>query len=268
MSTVSLTEALSRGHGTWRSFTCPSHPDANPSARVNVQSGKWVCMVCGAKGTVDGHIPDVDWMLEQALEGLGDGPGTKPESWLDQYDSGPVPHYWLSRFSEEVCRTFRLGWDQRYQQPCYPLRAHNGLPLGVVRRNIDDPDGPKYKYPRGVNTSGLLFGVKEAQQTDVLLLVEGAMDVCAVREAGHDALGTYGSRLYDKQVEQIAGLAPRVVYIAYDMDRAGKDGAFHAERDLQKVGVMAWAVEWNDRYKDLGEMDLDTRCNTLAKILA
>lgn len=267
MSTVTLSEAIAKGHGTWRSFTCPAHPDANPSARVNVQTGKWVCMVCGAKGTTANHVPDPDWMLEQALEGLADPAGTKSESWLDQYDSGPVHEYWLSRFSEDACRTFRLGWDAVRQQPCYPIRAMNGLPIGVVRRNIDS-DGPKYKYPRGVNTSGLLFGVKEAQQTDQLLLVEGAMDVVAVREVGHDAVGTYGSRLYDKQIDHIVGLEPRVVYIAYDMDRAGKDGGFQAERALKRAGIMAWAVEWNDRWKDLGEMDLQTRYNTLTKILA
>ena len=268
MSTVTLSEVLAKGSGTWRSFTCPVHADANPSARVNVQTGKWVCMVCGAKGTTANHEVDVDWMLEQSLEGLNEEHGTKAESWLDQYDSGPVHPYWLSRFSEEVCRVFRLGWDTVRQQPCYPLRAHTGLPLGVVRRNVDDPDGPKYKYPRGANTSGLLFGVMEAQQTERLLLVEGAMDVVAVRECGHDAVGTYGSKLYSKQIDQIVALEPRVVYIAYDMDRAGRDGGFHAERDLQRAGIMAWRVEWNDRWKDLGEMDLRTRCNTLTNILA
>lgn len=268
MSHVSLEQAVARGHGTWRSFTCPVHADTNPSARVNIQSGKWVCMVCGAKGTVEGHVPDPDWMLDEALDGLDDEIQTKPESWLDQFDSGPVPHYWLSRFSEPICRTFRLGWDPVRQQPCYPLRAANGLPLGVVRRNIDDPMGPKYKYPYGVNTSALLSGMSEAQQTDVLFLVEGYMDVCAVREAGHDAVGSYGARLYSKQVEQIVALEPRVVYIAYDMDRAGAEGSFHAERDLSRAGVLAGRVTWDARWKDLGEMDLEARCNTLAKILA
>jgi len=130
MTTVTLDQALSRGHGKWRSFTCPVHDDTNPSARVNVETGKWVCMSCGAKGGIEGYVPDYDRMLEDALEALDQESLEKPESWLDQFD-GPG-EYWLSRFSEDVCRVYRLGYDWLGDQPCYPIRALNGRPLGVV----------------------------------------------------------------------------------------------------------------------------------------
>jgi DNA primase len=152
--------------------------------------------------------------------------------------------------------------------PCYPIRNMSGLPLGIVHRNIDDPGGPKYKYPRGVKKTELLFGVKELAQSDVLFLVEGAMDVCAVREAGHDAVGSYGSLLDACQVAQIVALQPRVVWIAYDMDKAGHKGAGAAEWALGLEGIMAKRMFWNDDYKDLGEMDLEIRSSTLSKVLA
>jgi len=268
VTTVRLDKALPKAHGIWTSFTCPVHEDANPSARVNVNTGKWVCMSCGAKGNTKGYVPDIDRLLEEGLLMLQEADGGKTESWLDQFDSGPVHEYWLSRFSEEVCRAYRLGWDGTKQQPCYPIRNNNGLPLGVVHRNIDDPEGPKYKYPKGVSKSSLLFGVKELVKSDYLILVEGAMDVCAVREAGHDAVGSYGSLLDPKQVSEIVSLQPRCVLVAYDMDRVGHVGAGKAEWALNLAGVYTKRMFWDDVFKDLGEMDSETRSSTLSKALA
>ena len=72
-------------------------------------------------------------------------------------------------------------------------------------------------------------------------------------------------------------LPRRIVSLDAEVDaflRRG-DGAFlyiaptrRKLRDLQRAGIMAWRVEWNDRWKDLGEMDIRTRCNTLTNILA
>lgn len=38
------------GHGRWRSALCPFHDDRHPSLRVNVETGAFRCMACGAKG--------------------------------------------------------------------------------------------------------------------------------------------------------------------------------------------------------------------------
>jgi DNA primase len=39
------------GRGRWRSASCPFHDDAHPSLRVNLESGAFRCMACGAKGS-------------------------------------------------------------------------------------------------------------------------------------------------------------------------------------------------------------------------
>lgn len=39
-----------RGHSAWRDALCPFHDDSHPSLRVNVQTGAFRCMVCGASG--------------------------------------------------------------------------------------------------------------------------------------------------------------------------------------------------------------------------
>jgi len=38
------------GRGIWRSARCVFHCDHNPSLRVNVQTGAFKCMSCGAHG--------------------------------------------------------------------------------------------------------------------------------------------------------------------------------------------------------------------------
>ncbi len=38
------------GRKAWRSTLCCFHKDSNPSLRVNVETGAYRCMACGAKG--------------------------------------------------------------------------------------------------------------------------------------------------------------------------------------------------------------------------
>ena len=39
-----------QGRGIWRDAICPFHQDTRPSLRVNVATGAYRCMVCGAHG--------------------------------------------------------------------------------------------------------------------------------------------------------------------------------------------------------------------------
>lgn len=38
------------GRGKWKSALCPFHEDTNPSLRINIDSGGFRCMACGAHG--------------------------------------------------------------------------------------------------------------------------------------------------------------------------------------------------------------------------
>jgi hypothetical protein len=38
------------GKGEWRDAICPFHQDSHPSLRINVNSGGFRCMACGAHG--------------------------------------------------------------------------------------------------------------------------------------------------------------------------------------------------------------------------
>lgn len=263
---ITLEQALATGHGQWRSFTCPIHDDRSPSARVNVATGKWVCMSCGARGKADAVVSDLRLEFRYLVERLDARPAPKPESWLDQFDAAGVHPYWLSRFSEATARRYRLGYDLSRGRPCYPVRDEHGQPLGVTHRNLSD-DGPKYRYPKGVVTSHYLFGAHELDDPDVVVLVEGATAALALADVGVPAVGSYGSVLHRKQAMQLTGV--RKVLVAYDEDKAGRKGAADAVLQLKALGMPTVRVRWDgDRWNDPGDMDPATRSEIFSQALA
>lgn len=261
---ITIEEALKNGRGDWRSFTCPVHDDNSPSARVNVNTGKWVCMSCGAKGksdeamaalSVDDRITYIRKLLEGATV------TTKSERQLDIYDIVGPGKYWLSRFSAEACEEFRLGMDGDY--PVYPVRDEGGNLMGMVRRNPYD-ERPKYIYPKGIVTSNYLFGYEKADcYNQRLVLVEGAPDVIAAWEAGVTAVGSYGSHLSDRQALLIDRLGPSEVMVAYDTDRAGREGIRSAVRTLLGRGIPAFPIP-DHPYHDVAEMAKNFRKRILS----
>ena len=61
------------GRGHWRSALCPFHNDSRPSLRVNVETGAYRCMACGAKGgdVLDYHRARHGLSFVQAAHDLG-----------------------------------------------------------------------------------------------------------------------------------------------------------------------------------------------------
>jgi DNA primase len=61
------------GRGAWRSALCPFHDDHRPSLRVNVESGGFRCMVCGARGgdVIDFHRRRHGVSFSTAAKALG-----------------------------------------------------------------------------------------------------------------------------------------------------------------------------------------------------
>lgn len=62
-----------RGRGGWRDALCPFHQDSRPSLRVNVESGAFKCMACGASGgdLVDFHRLRHGLSFVEAARALG-----------------------------------------------------------------------------------------------------------------------------------------------------------------------------------------------------
>jgi hypothetical protein len=275
---ITLEDALATGYGTWRSFDCPSHEASHPTARVNVLTGKWVCMSCGAKGSAENYEPDPDRLLDAALKAVDEMDKRRdyPESWLDQFDHHTPGAYWLSRFSEATCRIYRLGWDSLEKQAVYPFRDDDGTVLGVVRR-ARPGEHPKYRYPPGVDAHKHLFGYHLARFAEVLVLTEGAPDAAAVTDVADllaletgmtwAPLGCYGKVLHPAQITLIHRLRPRYIVLGFNGDDAGERGQWVADQRLGRQGLIAHQAELPPT-KDLGDLSPVRRMRTLLQALA
>lgn len=269
----------------------PEHTDHRPSASIYVgepvkrmrggkietrMPGVWTCYSCHRAGrisndAIENYTPSTDRNLEvltadlEALESAG--PRCYPESWLDLFD---FPHpYWRERFSEETIERHRLGYDFAQDALTYPFRDPAGRVLGVVYRTLDqDATGWKYKYPRGIDKSTLLYGYSQARQEDVetVVLVEGALDAIAVDEAGYTALAIYGSRMSEPQALLLRRLYPEKLIFCFDNDAAGEAALQHCfwSGELMMPGFDFRKVSFPSGTKDIAELDLASRKQVLA----
>jgi DNA primase len=188
------------------------------------------------------------------------------ESYLDMFDSNGPGEYWSNRFSLDACQRFRLGYDEAKEKSVYPIRDSNGRLLGLVYRNFPG-EKPKYRYPKGVRTSELLFNWDRVPANTPIVLVEGAPDVIALWEVGVPAIGSYGARLLPAQQRLLSRLSPSVVIVAYDMDQAGHQGSRQAIEALMRLGIPAVRAWWRG-YNDVGEMPGEIARDTIEKTLA
>jgi len=264
-----LSEAITKGHGTERTFLCPVHGDSRPSASLNIIKQKWVCYTCGAHGGLTGEdaLMEPDylqmklWFTEKLEEKR-----VYPEAWLARWDAGPVHPYWTARVGDDAARHFRLGADPAADAVTYPLRRTDGAVLGVVRRRLQPDGGPKYLYPKGIDVGRLLFNYSPVRRTAVVL-VEGALDAIALWNVGVEAFAIYGSRLGAEQVRLIDRIDPDYVFTAFDNDDAG----YRAHRDVEQamrhrlVSRITWPASWG---KDVDEIGPARLKNVVHDVLA
>jgi hypothetical protein len=263
-----LTEAVTKGRGTERPFLCPVHGDSRPSASLNIIKQKWICYTCGAHGNLSGEhaLMEPDylqmklWLMDKLEENR-----VYPEAWLSRWDAGPIHPYWLRRVGEDAARHFRLGFDGARDAVTYPLRGTDGSVLGVVRRSLEG-DGPKYRYPKGIDIGRLLFNFSPVRRSCVVL-VEGALDAIALWNVGVEAFAVYGSRLSDHQINLIDRIDPDYVFTCFDNDDAGYSAHVQVERGMphRLVQRLRWPASWG---KDIDEIGLDRRRRVVHEVLA
>lgn len=256
MRALSLAEALRYGRGVERPFLCPEHGDSRPSASVNIIKGKWICYTCHAHGVLGGEalLAEPDYLtMKLWLDTKLAEDTIYPESWLSRWDAGPVHPYWLRRVGEGAARRFRLGYDAEADAVTYPLRDARGRVLGVVRRPLGG-EGPKYKYPVGVDVGRQLFNYTP-ECREAVVLTEGALDAVALWNVGVDAFAIYGSRLSPAQVNLIDRIDPEFVYTCFDQDDAGWNAHLEAERAFRHrlVTRLSWPRAWGGDIDEIGE---------------
>lgn len=308
----------------WQAL-CPFHEDSSPSFSVNIRKGLYICYACGAKGNMkqlakhfndqepanqSASLNEVSESIQQLSEQLQQ---KKRELFDIPYPSRyigneMVEKYWVGYrdIRAKAVKEYRLGYDEIEEDAIIPLADINGRIQGLVRRTNSqtkiDLDYPKYKYPKGLKISEILFGADVAVNrfnekfyqpfASVLVICEGAIDAMAVPHLmqswsrGSSSTGrsvaygekrrrlagvaVLGARMSATQAQIVKRIAPNLILIATDKDRAGLLAEIQITESLRKLrlGIPMASVEWNaSQGKDMAELQNDVRCMAIERAI-
>ena len=168
---------------------------------------------------------------------------------------GPFP----SGLGTKLEDTLRQVASWREGAMVFPLRTFSGTLGGLELRDLQK-NITHHVFESVGEFSPLWLGFSNSQmeilwKTGVLWLVEGLFDAVALRhllgrEGAVWAAGT--ARLTDAQIECVRRFAQKV-YLAFDMDKPGRQGQARALRALEELGVPVLSVEWRGS-KDFGHL--------------
>lgn len=282
----------SRSGNEWACL-CPFHDEKGASFSINIEKGLFICYACDERGnfaklaahlgvggyggfgpgaddpglaaaTARKRIPEV----EEALEATADQK-LFPIDWIEWWQQD-AKNGWAERgiTDPKVLADFQLGYAIEDDALIIPLHDHHGRPIGVVRRfRNPPPDVAKYKYPKGVKISHVLYGFAQAasvERLDQLVVVEGSIDALKAWSFGTPAVAILGARASQRQVELIESLAPTSLVLMLDADRAGRVAEKHLVEDLRDSGiVLRRPSQWPAGCKDVGEMSSHQFTNAL-----
>ena len=247
---------------------CPLHEDRTPSLSVNLNSGLWVCFSCGEKGTVqklaricDGELDESELAIRSAkaqaspyYEEPPDFTALANELHLRALEQRPeaLVRYFAEKGLHGLALShFRLGWDGgRISQPYFD----DGTCIAIKYRF---PDGFK-TYEQGSRTA--LYNLDSVRGKPTVVVCEGESDTHAVwselvRRGITDpaVCGVPGASKSQSQWE-VWGLDlmwAKRVYVLFDADDAGDNGADRAIEVLGEKAVRVRPVRGNDAAEHL-----------------
>ncbi len=192
------------------------------------------------------------------------GLGYAPNS---PYGKAPLCEHLMSKgFTPFEIRTAFLGgenkngrlYDMFRNRLMFPVFDVNGEVVAFSGRRLNEDDERKY-----INTSDtpvfkkskILFGLNFAKNSEEgkLILCEGAPDAIAMHQAGFDnAIATLGTAITPEHARVIARYC-RTVYLAYDIDKAGRRATLKGIDLLNQVGVDTKIINLGTEAKDPDE---------------
>lgn len=285
---VGIDVSRCRGDGNCK-VICPRchHTHTNPSQRdtdlsVNLENGGWQCHRCGWKSGLTAERMNRDgWLTGRHMQGVKREAPKARQVTRELHTAEAVEAQLPGTLEQRAIDWLRDRGISREVADAYGLRSRgdilhspyfvNGALVNVKTRNMVQKKGG-FGQTKGAARS--LFGVDLAMGQDTIVIVEGEMDVLAVREAGWYAVscpdganGTHtnadtgevtvaaiGKKLdafYEATSAKLLASAKQIL-IATDSDMEGQ-----AFRDgmLEVLDPMkCWLVTWPKDCKDANDV--------------
>ena len=269
---------------------CPYHKhgqERRPSCGIRKSDGIVNCLACGKTVGIDEMIAncfgysdpvwgyrwlisnfstisveqraDIELDLDRHSKPTVNAPYFVPVDELDSYRY-IHPYMYERGLTDEIIGYFDIGYDKTTDSITFPVRywgcVNFGRCLFVAKRNIKTK---RFDLPKNIGKP--LYGLYEIwgacmQQTTTELLpevyvCEGLFDCLRLWCNGKYAVAGFGCLYSDYQLKLLEGLPTRKLILAFDNDKAGKDGADRVRRSI-KNKIITEVVLPSGR-KDIGE---------------
>lgn len=173
-----------------------------------------------------------------------------------------VLDYFKSRNIDVSGSPLKYLYHNSKKRVVLPIRDEYNSLVGAVGRSTLKTTFKTYNY-FGVKTSRCLAGLECCNASNKILVVEGMTDQAnaydKIKQLGlnFDVYATLTASLSKWQALKLIDQC-RPIFMAYDMDQAGRRGQYDALNLLDSLGATPLVnCSW-DKVKDVGEMDLDT----------
>lgn len=204
------------------------------------ETGQYDCKKCGEKGnliTLQKHFGD---QTTPQRASLYKGSRFSEELVYKCHENLPerIRTYLNNRgIIDGVIDSYHLGYGNFYGKNyiTIPIIDESGYVFFKLRQDPKDGDG-KITYPKGAEAQ--LFGLY-APQGEKQIFCEGELDALALISQGCFALtSTHGSGTFkDEWVDDTDIKKSGKIYVCYDNDTAGRNGALKVLKALKKVGL-------------------------------
>ena len=253
----------------------PWRQESTPSVHI-YDDGKWWDFGAGIGGDVidfvgyyffgTGYNPDVHFTeVVDRIGGLDIRPLpaqiTRPappkpkltislEQCIDWHTTMPTPRraYWHSRgLSDATIDSYFLGWDgKRYTIPL----LYRLVPFGIKRRQSDIADGIDAKYIMQTGSRAGIFNADVLWTADTCVICEGEIDAMLLTQHGYRAVtSTAGANTWKEDWARFFTHV-RDIYLLFDNDEAGKEGAAKVHATLRRARI----VTLPEGVKDVGDL--------------
>lgn len=250
---------------------CPFHDDRLPSLSIDLDRGLWICFGCGLRGglqslahRMDTEVDDVEVALRSYeaaagnpyFEEMPDFTALAKELRANLYEDKPaaVVDFIIGRDLDPRCvRHFGLGWDRDGHRIAFPY-YRDGAVFGVKYRDRYGNKTSQTGSKRGI------YNVDDVNFKPFVILCEGESDTLAVwsRLTNSSLPATVKERIGVGGIPGVAGSKAqwetwaldlfwaKRVYVAYDADKAGDEGALLPMAALGEKAVRVRPTQGKD----------------------
>lgn len=254
-----------RGNAVNASFLCPFHDERTPSFSIHLDEGLWYCFGCSRKGNIEQlyHVLGVQLSEDDRQSLLIKSVFREPEpvrnfaalanehrrafkgqagqsAWDSFIRSRPIRH--------DADEHFTVGWSDAKSALSFPYWNDDGTVTAIKYRHSDGSKTSESGSKRSI------YNVSDIVGAPVILLCEGESDTMVAwsQIRGLSVCGSPGAGVSERTWANwgLDFLFARRVYVAFDADKAGDEGA---ETAMRVLGVERCTRVRPSRGKDLSE---------------